>query len=439
MLLPVVAYYLLFHYGPMYGVQIAFRDFNPAKGIWGSPWVGLQYFKEFFNGFYFSRVVLNALLLNILALLLGFPAPIILALLLNEIRSSAFKRTVQTITYMPHFISLVVVVGMLVDFLARDGLINNLLGAFVAQPTPYLQRPEWFRAVFVGSDIWQHVGWGSIIYLAALSNIDPTLYEAAMVDGAGRFRQLWHITLPGIAPTIIILLILRMGAMMSVGYEKIILMYNPMTYETADVISTYVYRKGILETSYSYSIILLLVLPSPALRRRPQSPPATGDVLPCPTRAPQGVRCRIYTPSAKDTKACSCGSQWHACCCPRRVRLIETDSQARRTHEPMEVLGGTWRCFDEAFAFGRCDPGSGAGPGQHGGGHRPVAGQPGQVARGASLSRCGASRRLGRQQRGLWQPGVQSDHGVPIRERREQERQDRAGPHWPATGDRHQR
>ena len=253
MLAPVLAYYLLFHYGPMYGAQIAFKDFGPGQGIWRSPWVGLDHFKSFFSGFYFGRLMRNTLLINLLDLALGFPAPIILALLLNEVRRSAFKRAVQTITYMPHFISLVVVVGMLVDFLARDGLINNVLGAFGLPATPFLQRPEWFRILYVGSGIWQHVGWGSIIYLAALANIDPTLYEAAMVDGAGRFRQILHITLPGLAPTVIILLILRLGALMSVGFEKIILMYNSLTYETADVISTYVYRRGILEMNFGFS------------------------------------------------------------------------------------------------------------------------------------------------------------------------------------------
>lgn len=253
MLVPVVAYYLVFHYGPMYGVQIAFRDFNPATGIWGSPWVGLKHFRSFFSGVFIGRLLRNTLSINLLDLALGFPAPIILALLLNEVRWNPFKRFVQTITYMPHFISLVVVVGMLLDYLARDGMINNLLGLVGVPVEAYLENPAWFQPIYVLSGIWQHVGWGSIIYLAALSNIDPTLYEAAMVDGAGRFRQLVHITLPGIAPTIIILLILRMGAMMTVGYEKIILMYNPSTYETADVISTYVFRRGILQTDYSFS------------------------------------------------------------------------------------------------------------------------------------------------------------------------------------------
>lgn len=253
MLLPVVAWYVLFYYAPMYGAQIAFRDFSPARGILGSEWVGLENFREFFSGFFFWRLLRNTLSINVLDLLIGFPAPIILALLLNEMRFEPFKRLVQTVTYMPHFISLVVMVGLMVDFLASDGLINNLLRGMGLLPTPFLQRPEWFQLTYVLSGVWQQVGWGCIIYLAALSNIDPALYEAAMMDGAGRFRQLLHITLPGILPTITILLILRLGAMMSVGYEKIILMYNPQTYETADVISTFVYRKGILDANFSFS------------------------------------------------------------------------------------------------------------------------------------------------------------------------------------------
>jgi len=172
---------------------------------------------------------------------------------LNEIRWAPFKSLVQTVSYMPHFISVVVVVGMLVDFFARDGLINSLLRPFLSDPIAFMQSPDWFRPLFVGSGIWQHVGWASIVYLAAITTIDPTLYDAAMVDGAGRFRQVWHITLPGIMPTIVVLLILRLGAMMTVGYEKILLMYNPLTYETADVISTYVYRRGVLNTDYSFS------------------------------------------------------------------------------------------------------------------------------------------------------------------------------------------
>ncbi len=253
MLVPVVLYYLIFHYGPMYGAVIAFQDFNPIKGIGGSKWIGFENFTEFFNGVFFLRLIRNTLAINVLDLIFHFPAPILLALLLNEITSPRFKRTVQTITYMPHFISLVVVVGMMVDFFARDGLINNLLAVLGIVPVSFMQRADWYWTLFVGSAIWQSIGWGSIIYLAAITNIDPTLYEAATVDGASRFRQLIYITLPGILPTILILLILRVGNMMTVGYEKTLLMYNPLTYETADVISTYVYRKGVLNTDYSFS------------------------------------------------------------------------------------------------------------------------------------------------------------------------------------------
>ena len=251
MLLPVLLYYLIFHYGPMYGAVIAFEDFNPVKGVFGSKWVGLQNFQDFFSSVYFGRLIFNTVAISVLDLIFGFPAPIILALLINELRWNPFKRLVQTVTYLPHFISVVVVVGMLVDFFARDGLVNQLM--LTTDPVAYMQSPEWFRQLFVGSGIWQHVGWGSIVYLAAIATIDPQLYDAAKVDGADRFRQMWHITVPGILPTIVILLILRMGMMMSVGYEKIILMYNPLTYETADVISTYVFRRGILQADFSFS------------------------------------------------------------------------------------------------------------------------------------------------------------------------------------------
>jgi putative aldouronate transport system permease protein len=253
MLVPVVFYYLLFHYGPLYGAQIAFKDFSPGRGIFGSPWVGFANFVDYFHNIYFWRLIRNTLLINFLNLAFGFPAPVILALLLNEVRLRLFKRVVQTITYMPHFISIIVISGMLMNFLARDGLVNNLLAFAGVERVNYLLEPRWFRAIYVSSDIWQHAGWGTIVYLAALSNIDPQLYEAAVIDGAGRWRQMLHITLPGIAPTIIILFILRLGAMMNLGSEKILLLYNANTYETADVISTFVYRKGILETSFSFS------------------------------------------------------------------------------------------------------------------------------------------------------------------------------------------
>jgi len=251
MLLPVVVYYLVFHYGPMYGAVIAFQDFNPVKGVFGSKWVGLQNFQDFFSSVFFGRLIFNTVAISVLEIVFGFPAPIILALLINELRANPFRRLVQTVTYLPHFISVVVIVGMLFDFFARDGVANQLLS--LSDPIAFMQSPEWFRQLFVGSGIWQQVGWGSIVYLAAIATIDSALYEAAKVDGANRFRQIWHITIPGILPTIVILLILRLGSVMSVGYEKIILMYNPLTYETADVISTYVFRRGVLQADFSFS------------------------------------------------------------------------------------------------------------------------------------------------------------------------------------------
>ncbi|CAM3669557.1 MULTISPECIES: ABC transporter permease [Paenibacillus] len=253
MLLPVVAFYAIFHYGPLYGLQIAFKNFSPGKGIWHSEWVGFQHFQDFFTGFFFERVLRNTVLLGLYDLIFVFPASILLALMLNEVRSRFFKRTVQSITYIPHFISVVVVVGMMVDFMSTDGLINQIIQFFGGKGVPFLRLPEWFRTLFTTSAIWQGVGWGSIIYLAAISNIDPSLYEAAKVDGAGRWKQMLRITLPGIMPTVIILFILRIGSFMVLQDEKILLMYNPSTYETADVIGTYVYRKGILEASYSYA------------------------------------------------------------------------------------------------------------------------------------------------------------------------------------------
>jgi putative aldouronate transport system permease protein len=253
MLLPVVIYYILFHYQPMYGAQIAFKNYSPASGIWSSTFVGLKHYYAFFRSYYAFRIIRNTIVLNVLNIIFGFPAPIILALLLNEIINNRFKRVVQTVTYLPHFISLVVVCGIILDFLARDGVVNELIGFLGIKPIPFMLQPEWFRFVYVSSGIWQQIGWGSIIYLAALSGINPELYEAARVDGAGRWRQTLSITIPGIAPTIIIMLILRMGRMMNVGLEKVLLLYNSNTYETADVISTFVYRKGLLEMSYSYS------------------------------------------------------------------------------------------------------------------------------------------------------------------------------------------
>lgn len=277
MLLPVLAYFVVFHYVPVYGALIAFKDFNPASGMAGSEWVGLDWFKQFFNGLYFNRLMLNTLMLNVYDVLLGFPAPIVLALLMNELTSLRFKQFVQTVTYLPHFISVVVVSGMVLDFLARDGVLTNMLVALGATPDAVMNNPDWFRRIYVGSEIWQSIGWGSIIYLASLAGINPSLYEAARIDGANRWQQLLHITLPGLLPITMTLLILRLGQLMSVGFEKIILLYNPSTYETADVISTYVYRHGILDANYSYAaavglfnsaIALVLLVAANALSRR---------------------------------------------------------------------------------------------------------------------------------------------------------------------------
>ena len=253
MAIPVIAYYIIFHYKPMYGAVIAFKEFSPIKGILGSPWVGLKHFYDFFNDYYFDRIVTNTIVISFSSLIFGFPAPIILALLMNELKNRIFTRTVQTITYMPHFISLVVICGLIRSFTADDGIITYVFGLFGGEKVSMLNKSELFVPIYVISGIWQGVGWGSIIYLSALQSIDVQLYEAATIDGAGYLRRAWHITLPGIMPTIVIMLILRMGHLMSVGYEKIILLYNPAIYETSDVISSYVYRKGLLEFNWSYS------------------------------------------------------------------------------------------------------------------------------------------------------------------------------------------
>ena len=253
MALPVVIWYLLFCYWPLLGNVIAFKDFKPMKGIWGSPWVGLKHFESFFSSYYFWRLLRNTLLISLYGILFSFPAPIILALLINELRAPRYKRTVQTITYMPYFISMIVICGMLMDFLKKDGVITSML-AMVGLPNEnYLMKPGAFRTIYVASDIWQNCGWNSIIYLAALSSIDQELYEAARIDGANRFKQTLHVTLPGLLPTIMILLIMRVGAVLNVGYEKIILLYNASNAETADVISSFVYRRGILEANFSYT------------------------------------------------------------------------------------------------------------------------------------------------------------------------------------------
>lgn len=252
-IMPVIVYLLIFAYRPMYGLIIAFKDYRPALGFEGSKWVGLKHFKNFFTDVYFWRLLRNTITISGLNIIFGFPAPIILALLLNEIKNSAFKRTIQTITYMPYFISLVVVCSLVRTYCQADGIFSQMLQAFGRKPQNLLMNSKYFYPIYVISDIWKNIGWNSIIYLAALTNIDQEQYEAARIDGAGRFKQMIHITLPGLLPTITVLFILRMGGLLNVGYEKILLLYSPATYEVADVISTYVYRKGILNASYSYS------------------------------------------------------------------------------------------------------------------------------------------------------------------------------------------
>jgi putative aldouronate transport system permease protein len=255
MLVPVLAYYIIFHYGPLYGVQIAFKDFSPGLGIWKSKWVGFTHFISFFKGVYAKRTILNTLAISIYSLIFAFPVPIILALLLDEVKNLKFKKTIQTITYLPHFISLIVIAGMITDFCSTDGLFNHLLMMINPDYAPQglLGRPELFRLIYIGSDIWQGAGWNSIIYLAALSGVDTELYEAVTIDGGNRFHRVLHVSIPSILPTVIIMLILRIGSLMSVGFDKIILLYNEATYKTADVISSYVYRRGLLEFSYSFS------------------------------------------------------------------------------------------------------------------------------------------------------------------------------------------
>ena len=254
MLIPVVIFFAVFSYYPLYGILIAFKDYSISKGILGSPWAGLRYFRQFFLSPYFGRLLRNTVLISVYSLLWGFPVPIIFALLLNEFKDGKFKRLIQTVSYLPHFISLVVICGILIDiFSPQGGVVNALLYSLTGKRINFFGEPEWFRTMYVGSGVWQEFGWNSIIYLAAITGINPDLYEAARIDGAGRLRQIWHVTLPGIKPTILTLLILNLGNIMSVGYEKIILLYSPTTYETADVISTYVYRTGLLSQQYSYA------------------------------------------------------------------------------------------------------------------------------------------------------------------------------------------
>ncbi|NMA95120.1 MAG: sugar ABC transporter permease [Clostridiales bacterium] len=250
---PILIYFFIFNYLPMYGAIIAFKDFAPGETILSSQWVGIRWFREFFHSVYFVRLIKNTFLLSALGLLFNFPVPIIFALLLNEVQKEKLKRSVQTISYLPHFVSLVVMVGIMSNFLSpTDGIVNNFLVRLGFEPINFLGESSWFRALYIGSGIWQSFGWNSIIYMAALTSIDPNLYEAAKIDGCNRWKEIIYITIPGLMPTAIMLLILALGNLMNVGFEKIILMYSPATYDVADVISTYVYRRGILSAQYSF-------------------------------------------------------------------------------------------------------------------------------------------------------------------------------------------
>lgn len=254
LILPVIVYFFIFDYIPMYGVQIAFKNFIAAKGIWASDWIGFDHFKRFFDSYYFWRLIWNTFSISLYQLAVGFPVPLLLALLINEIGGKTFKRFLQTVTYAPHFLSTVVMVGLIFIFLSpQNGIVNQLIVFFGGQPISFMTESGWFKSIYVWSGVWQGMGWSSIIYLAALAGIDPSLHEAARVDGANRLRRIWHINLPGIMPTVVILLILNVGQVMSVGFEKIYLMQNNLNLESSDVISTYVYTQGILGAQYSFA------------------------------------------------------------------------------------------------------------------------------------------------------------------------------------------
>lgn len=251
--LPCVVFYLLFRYGPLYGLIIAFKDYSVFRGVMDSPWVGFEHFQSFFNSPDFWMLFRNTFLLGFLTLVFSFPFPILLAMLLNEVRVSWFKKGVQTASYLPTFLSVVIISSMIIDFLSpTNGIVNKIIGWFGFESKYFLIDPDWFRPIYILSEIWTNAGYESIVYLAAIAGISPTLYEAARVDGAGRFRMMFNVTLPSILPTILVMFILKTGQMITIGYEKVLILYNTMTYEVADVFSTYVYRKGLLDNDYSY-------------------------------------------------------------------------------------------------------------------------------------------------------------------------------------------
>lgn len=253
MMIPATVLLILFTYGPMYGIIMAFQDFTVFKGYTGSPFVGLKHFQRLFSDPLFYRLFKNTFMVGVLDFLFSFPAPLIFALILNEVRKVRFKSVVQSISYLPHFIPLVVMVGIIFELFGSYGIINSLLSSFGMEPISFFTKSEWFLPLYIGSGVWKTIGWGSIIYMGALTNIDSTLYEAADMDGANRWHKMWHVTLPSLRPTVVTLFILNAGGIMQVGFEKVFLMSSPATYEVSDVLSTYVYRQGILNSDFSYS------------------------------------------------------------------------------------------------------------------------------------------------------------------------------------------
>lgn len=278
MLLPTIVWFIVFLYKPMYGLQIAFKDYSIFRGVAASPWVGLDHFQTLFANDQFLRAVSNTIKISALNLLFGFPAPIILALMFNEILKANFKRTAQTIVYLPHFISSVIIAGIVITaFSPTAGIVNTVIGWFGLDPIYFLTRPEWFRPIFVGTGIWQEAGFGSIVFLAAIAGVNPSLYESAVVDGANRWQMMWKITIPSIMPTILIMLIIRIGNVMEVSFELVILLYQPSTYATADVVNTWVYRQGLQSGQYDLAaaaglfnafVAFVLVMTANTLSRR---------------------------------------------------------------------------------------------------------------------------------------------------------------------------
>ncbi|WP_234033005.1 ABC transporter permease [Paenibacillus faecalis] len=251
---PAFFYFLIFAYGPMYGIQIAFKNFIPTMGITGSPWIGFDHFQRFFDSYYFWDLLWNTLSISIYELAVGFPIPIILALAFNELRNGFFKKMAQTVTYAPHFISVVVMAGMIITFLSPStGIVIHMIEWLGFSAPDFLTDPRWFKTMYVFSGVWQSAGWGTIIYLAALAGVDPGLHEAAIIDGASRFQRLRYINIPTLIPTMTILLILNIGSLLGVGYEKILLLQNPLNMSSSDVISTFVYRSGLVDAQYSFS------------------------------------------------------------------------------------------------------------------------------------------------------------------------------------------